>query len=437
MGKKVIVAGAGHGGLAVAALLAKRGLDVTVYERKKEGTLGHDWADVFAPSALEAAELPFPAEDKYTYKGNMTFYSPDMSTPLRQHVPDDQLEIKMERSDIYAMLIENALDGGVSITYGCTIESPLLNGGRVTGIRTSQGDFYGDLVIDAAGINSPVRTKLPRMCGIDKTVKKNERLYVYRAFYDAPADMPEDLYNVYLLPEGKPGLGWVSAENEHTDVFIGRFLPIGPEEAQRSVEYFRRGVLNFGNEPRRGGSFVQIPVRHPLPVMVCDGYAAIGDSAFMTMPIAGTGLANCFAAAAMLADTVLLDLDGDYSAENLWPYQCAYYKKMGDGYAVLACLTSLLATMRPEELDYLFEKGVLTASDFTIGADSASLGAIFKMSPADVLAKLSIFGNRALLKKVRDMIVQAGRVMACTAGMPREWSKKKVQAWAAEYKKLF
>ena len=33
MGKKIIVAGAGHGGITAAALLAKAGFDVTVYER--------------------------------------------------------------------------------------------------------------------------------------------------------------------------------------------------------------------------------------------------------------------------------------------------------------------------------------------------------------------------------------------------------------------
>ena len=36
MGKTIIIAGAGHGGLAAGALLAEKGFDVTVYEKKKE-----------------------------------------------------------------------------------------------------------------------------------------------------------------------------------------------------------------------------------------------------------------------------------------------------------------------------------------------------------------------------------------------------------------
>ena len=55
MGKKIIVAGLGHGGIAAAALIAKAGFDVTVYEQKSEGTLGYDWTDIFAPNALGIA----------------------------------------------------------------------------------------------------------------------------------------------------------------------------------------------------------------------------------------------------------------------------------------------------------------------------------------------------------------------------------------------
>ena len=34
MGKKIIVAGGGHGGIATGMILAKKGYDVTVYEAK-------------------------------------------------------------------------------------------------------------------------------------------------------------------------------------------------------------------------------------------------------------------------------------------------------------------------------------------------------------------------------------------------------------------
>ena len=59
---KIIIAGAGHGGLAAAAKLAKSGFDVTVVEKEKRSALGHDWEDRFTFSLLLAltgkSELP-------------------------------------------------------------------------------------------------------------------------------------------------------------------------------------------------------------------------------------------------------------------------------------------------------------------------------------------------------------------------------------------
>ena len=54
---KIIVAGMGHGGLAAAAILARSGYDVTVYEQKSAGTLGYDWTDIFDPKAFAADAL--------------------------------------------------------------------------------------------------------------------------------------------------------------------------------------------------------------------------------------------------------------------------------------------------------------------------------------------------------------------------------------------
>ena len=40
MDRKIIVAGAGHGGIVAAYYLALEGYDVTVYEKGKKGKLG-------------------------------------------------------------------------------------------------------------------------------------------------------------------------------------------------------------------------------------------------------------------------------------------------------------------------------------------------------------------------------------------------------------
>ena len=182
MSKRIIVAGGGHGGICAGAFLAQAGFDVTVYERNTRENMGYDWTDIFDPKALTAVGIDLPPADKYEYKTDMTFYGPSERTAVRQQVPKDELEIKMERKDIYDLLIAHAEKCGVKFEYGCHIEGPLLAGDRVIGIRTDKGDFSSDLVIDACGCESVIRSRLPECCHIEKHPKRFEKFYIYNTF---------------------------------------------------------------------------------------------------------------------------------------------------------------------------------------------------------------------------------------------------------------
>lgn len=439
MGRKIIVAGLGHGGIAAAALLAKRGFDVTVYEKKSEGTLGYDWTDIFAPGALAIAEIPMPPEDKYEYKEHMTFFAPTAKRSLTQRVPDDKLEIKMERKDIYAHLISHAVKCGVKIVYDCEIFAPLTLGNRVTGIRTSLGDFQADLVIDACGINSPVRTNLPSSMGIERDVRRNEKITIFRAFYNKANE--EDVkakFRVMLFAGGEKTVSWVASEEEHTDLLVGKFEEFSIEWLEEYADFLRQTSPRLGKEIVRGGQFVEIPVRHPLSVMVGDGYAAIGDSAFMTVPLIGSGIANSLKAAKMLADTVSRDAGLAYSAETLWNYQVKYYKELGAGLAPLECVKYLLLNLTTDELDYCFDSGLLNEDNITMTADFTSLYDLFKFDIPDLMLKgKCVTQNKSLLKKLIGCGTEIAQVTATCAAIPRKWNRKAVMKWAKAYSKPF
>ena len=438
MSKKIIVAGGGHGGISAAALLAKEGFDVTVFERNAEGKLGYDWTDIFDPKAINIAGIPMPAPDKFEYKTDMTFYSTSEKTALRQQVPDDQREIKMERSDIYDMLISHAAACGVKFEYEQNIEGPLTIGDRIVGIKTDKGEYYADLVIDACGCESPVRANLPECCGIQKHPAQFEKFYVYRAFFNKAIEGDvEDKYKVCLLPEGKLGIGWVATEEEHTDLLIGRFEPFDLAEAERTAEYFRSKNPSLGTEIVRGGQFVEIPVRQPLSILVADGYAAIGDSAFMTVPIIGSGIANSLKASKILADTIIADTTETYSAETLWGYQARYYKEQGASLAPLACVKLLLTRINGDDIDYLFDEGILTWREFTITADSTNLLSMIHITPDMPKRGLAIVKNKELLTKLLKVVSDISQVVALTTAMPKYYSRKSVQNWAAKYDKVF
>ena len=435
MGKKIIVAGLGHGGIAAAALIAKAGFDVTVYEKKAEGTLGYDWTDIFAPVALAAAGIDMPPEDKYEFKEDMTFFNPSGTKPLSQHIPKEQLEIKMERKDIYTHLINNALECGVKIEYGCEVKEAIILGNRVVGIKTEAGDVYGDLIIDACGMNSPVRRSLPESFGIEKDVARNEKISIYRAFYNKGSDEPpEAKFKVMLFAGGIKGISWIASEEEYTDLLIGRFEDFDMKEVERFSDFLRKTNPRLGTELKRGGQFVEIPVRQPLAIMVCDGYAAIGDSAFMTVPLIGSGIANSLKAARILANTVIADKNRSFSADTLWSYQTGYYKALGSGLAPLACAKLLLLSLSPADVDYFFEKEIITENEIAIGADFNNLGSVMKMDPKDFINKAKqVCSDSELLKKIVACGVRMGKVSAACAMMPKKWNKDRVRAWAKVY----
>ncbi len=444
MGKKIIVAGAGHGGITAAALLAKSGFDVTVYERGEKGKLGYDWTDIFDPKALDMVGCPRPADGKWEWKIDMTFFGPNTpdSTKIRQRVPNDpnEMEIKMERRDIYELLINFAESNGAKFEYGVNIEGPVMAGDRVIGIKTNKGDILGDMVIDACGAESPVRQNLPDCLGIQKHPLWGEKFYVYRAFYDLPVDpnTVEDKYKVMLFPDPESiGIGWIATEDTFSDLLIGHMDPLTMEQVEEIADRYRKTNPQLGTKLLRGGQFVLIPVRQPLSIMVADGYAAIGDSAFMTVPIIGSGIGNAIKNSKILADTIIADKTETYSAETLWDYQYNYYQKMGKNIAPLALAKLLLTRVSQDQIAYAINEGLLTYHEMTITANHTSLWKFLHFDPNLPKRGAALLKDKDLTKKGIGVVADIVACLAVEQFLPRHYSRFAVKRWAKAYDTVF
>ncbi len=437
--KKVIVAGMGHGGLAAAALLAKAGFQVSVFEQRSEGTLGYDWTDIFDPKALAAAGLPMPPQEQFSYKEDMTFYGPSQRVGLRQHVPAAKREIKMERRDIYALLIRHAAECGARLYYAHKVLAPIFSGSRVVGISTDNGDFYADLVIDACGMNSPVRGQLPDFVPIEKSVAREDCITIYRAFFDRASWAPtEDPFQVILFADAIRGISWIATEEEHTDLLIGRFEEFDEAEVERFADFLRKTHPQLGKTVVRGGQFACIPVRQPLSLMIWDGYAAIGDSAFMTVPLIGSGIANSLRAARYLADAVCSDAGGRFDCQTLWIYQRKYFQELGKGLAPLAAAKRLLLRMNSSDIDYFFDAGVLNEENITMTADFHSLFDLIHFDPKDFWKKgKGLCRNPAAAKEILSGVPKITAAMAISASLPKVWEETAVRRWIARYDSCF
>lgn len=114
-----------------------------------------------------------------------------------------------------------------------------------------------------------------------------------------------------------------------------------------------------------------------------------------------------------------------------------YYKVLGAGLAPLACGKLLLISLSPEEVDYVFEKGIMTADMMTIGADFTGLASV-KLDPKELINQAKeVCGDPELLKKIIACGVRMGKAIAACAMMPKKWNAKRVQSWAKVYEYVF
>ena len=442
MGRNIIVAGAGHGGLAAAYHLAKNGYHVTVYERAAQaGELGYEWEDFFEANTFERAGLPAP-ETGAVPKVPISFYGPDPEDePICQAFDANDVAMHMNRKELCATLIRTARDVGVQFVFGCTIDSAILIGNRIVGIRTSLGDFTADLVIDACGVDSPLRSSLPAYLGIQKTLKKYEYIYAYRAYFNRLEgfEAVRNEYKVYFVEDGKAGLTWAITTEETVDLLIARFEPFGQEEIDRMHEIFKADNPHLGDTLVLGGQITKIPLRRPLAVLVADGYAAVGDSACMTVPITGSGITNSLCAGKILADTVLADQNEEYSAATLWQYQREFIDKIGDTMSLIDIGKELLLDLKKEDFAFFFHNKILTSEDISFNSNEMSAKAVLShFTPSVIVDRLKKIGaNRDLTRRISGIATRAGRLTLTLARIPDRYFREDVVNWAAKFERLY
>ena len=365
---RFIVAGAGHGGLVCAAKLAEKGHKVTVFEKEKEENLGHDWEDRFTFSLLEKAiGMPENELDKniWRYRGDCAFVSPAKRKKVIIRYNDENRQRIMQRKPLIKMLVENAKNAGVEFCFGCEVISPIIKNNEVIGIETENGEERCDCVIDAAGVFSPLRTKLPDNFNIEKYPKYGDVFYAWRAYFNRKTEyeMPDVPFEVYLYHEGEQGLSWCCTNDDSVDILIGRIYEIDDKKVNEQLEIFRDNHPWLGDEIIHGGKYGVIPVRRPLTLMVADRYACVGDSAFMTTPMNGMGIDLSIEAGLLLAETLISDKSGKYLKETLWEYNKKFHILFGGDTAKNEGLKNSLLSIPGVGVDFLFENDVIQSSD--------------------------------------------------------------------------
>lgn len=426
--KNIIVAGAGHGGLVAAAKLAEKGHRVKIIEKKNREELGHDWEDRFNFSLLEKLgvisenELP---DDIWNFRGDCAFVSPAKRKKVIINYNDDNRQRIMWRKPLINLLLDYALRSGAEIEFETEILSPIVKNEKVIGIKTNKGELTADLVIDAAGVFSPIRTKLPESFGIEKSPKHGDLFYAYRAYFerDKSFDVPEVPFEVYMYHEGEQGLSWFNTNKDNCDVLIGRIEKLDDKKVKEQLAIFKKDHPWLSEKILHGGSYGIIPVRRPLTLMVADGYAAVGDSAFMTTPMNGMGIDLSMLAGSLLAVTVNSLSDLPCTAKNLWSYNRDFHLLYGGDTAKNEGLKNAILSLPSVGVDFLFENDVIQSSDLAGAGRNTKLSSLLGKFKRGMRAPKYFF---ALI----NGLIRGGKASGLYKKAPKEYSKSAIEEWS-------
>ncbi len=438
--KKILVAGAGHGGLSAAAILAKNGFDVTVIERETKETIGHDWHDAMDIPAFRFADIPVPDEADFHRGLNMCYYNPKKTARINMDGgPGVSASdcITIDRKFLIRYLISHCEASGVKFLFGTKILSAICEGTRVCGVKTESSDgekdFFADMIIDAAGMNSPVRRTLPEEFGIERDFAEEETFEIFRAYYENTEKyITSPDYSVFFYNCGKPGLDWVITKEDYIDVLIGKFGSLSEEEIEASLKDIRENYPGIGLTPVRGGTTAKIPLAKTLSRLVADSYALIGDSASMTVPLNGSGIDLSLQAGKLLATVITASAKNGFRKEDLWQYQYKYFTLFGNSLIAIAVLRRFLSAVTADDIDFFLEKGILSDREIGMaGGDFSSVNAKY------VIEKLIAAAPEIkLLPSLAKSIKTLPLLPVVQKTMPAVWDEKKVRKWTELYREL-
>ena len=430
---KIVFIGAGNAALVAAEKLARGGVECMVFEKNAYENLSYDWHDDINPDAFGEYGLPFPKDGTHFTKRNWTFIPPSENSETTLNLESDKLDWSTERRLLAQQYVDRAKDV-VNFHFESQVDSLVFENEKVVGVVVGGEKIYADLVVDNSGALSKFRASLPKEWKITPQPDNSEIFVAYRAFFNKTVGVgdPKSTNKAYLKHLGEDGISWSILDPAGTvNVLVGRQGKLPKDVFNNALRRLKASNPIIGDEVVRGGIECIIPIRFPLLRMVGNGYVAIGDAAFMTIPMIGSGIENSMKAAYELADVILKSQS--VKKEDLWQYEVTYFEKRGAEHLGVDILKRWLLGAKPEDIDFLFNKKVVDEKNM---ADAAT-GHLIELSFKDLLVKATRGISRLpLLLKMAVMLSKTKRVAKLGKRIPKEYDERKIDVWVKKVENL-
>jgi len=389
----VIVAGGGLAGTIAAqsvSYYSNQKLSILVIDRNSEFMPGRKsfsgWTcgDAVSKEAVdymaERIKVPWSEpEIEHHVKGVMAF-SPDRQTAI----PFDGEGYMLNRQKLPEVQNERAKKRGINFDFEINLTGLLYDDSQVIGVegidnKTKQPfKKTAKVVIDTTGITSMLRNGIKNTTKMEKKIDRRDiestgRYIMY--FEKAQEDLTEfdpDYCIIHLDQDIAPGgYGWVFPKGQNK-VNIG----LGVEKSildQRNARLKKTDTVSSlidqyvarnraMKNPKLSedeidknnatGNF-QVSVRRQNDCLVANGYAIVGDAAWMPKPLDAGGIGPALVAGTIIGKCVVEAIEsGNVTEKGLWKYNKEFINEYGYKTSGLEVFRRLIQTLTNDQISY-------------------------------------------------------------------------------------
>ena len=288
----VAVIGAGPAGSSAAAWAAAGGARTVLFEKAARGR-DKSCGDGLTPRAVaEAARLGIDLSSFHRIDGLRVQAGRTEREVLWPAGAFPAVGAVAPRAVFDAMVMERAVESGAELRENSAAE-PVIERGRVVGVRTASGEVRADLVVIASGAGSAPA----RAVGAERVASSPFGLAI-RAYI--PAERADDRFMEACLtvagPDGSivPGYGWVfPAGNGIVNIGVGA-LSTMRDFSSLNLNTMLDAYTAQVRDSWGMGEFIARPKAWRLPMHVGvrsgAGWVVVGDAAGLVNPFNGEGI---------------------------------------------------------------------------------------------------------------------------------------------------